>query len=241
MSLRSLGWPAGTHCHADSDGACDWKECPQLRDGEPGKSGRHCPLDEGTYELHDDQGTCLIENVRAESASMVAQETADELGIIVQLVGPDISSRVYHLFRVYPTEAALGKLIAAASREVLAARDNLARAEARSSEAKHRLRLLTDTLAKKKDSQNAETMVELGLNRVYGWREGWMSMENGCSRPQSPAAAFGINYSNQRKWYVTDLKKGPEVPLAESNNSCYTAESAVVRAELLNRLFRGDG
>jgi hypothetical protein len=34
-----------TGCHAGSDGECSWKECPQLRDGEPDKSGRHCPLD----------------------------------------------------------------------------------------------------------------------------------------------------------------------------------------------------
>jgi len=34
-----------TACHAGSDGDCSWAECPQLRDGEPIKSGRHCPLD----------------------------------------------------------------------------------------------------------------------------------------------------------------------------------------------------
>jgi len=34
-----------TQCHADSDGECFWAECPQLRDGEPAKSRRHCPLD----------------------------------------------------------------------------------------------------------------------------------------------------------------------------------------------------
>ena len=34
-----------TACHAGMDGDCEWKDCPQLRDGEPGKSGRHCPLD----------------------------------------------------------------------------------------------------------------------------------------------------------------------------------------------------
>jgi hypothetical protein len=33
------------HCHADSDGECTWDGCPQLRDGEPKKSGRHCPYD----------------------------------------------------------------------------------------------------------------------------------------------------------------------------------------------------
>jgi hypothetical protein len=32
-------------CHAQRDGDCHWPKCPQLRDGEPHKSGRHCPLD----------------------------------------------------------------------------------------------------------------------------------------------------------------------------------------------------
>ena len=32
-------------CKSGSDGDCNWKECPQLKDGEPEKTGRHCPLD----------------------------------------------------------------------------------------------------------------------------------------------------------------------------------------------------
>jgi len=32
-------------CAAGKDGDCIHGGCPQLRDGEPGKSGRHCPLD----------------------------------------------------------------------------------------------------------------------------------------------------------------------------------------------------
>ncbi len=31
-------------CASDNDGDCVHKECPQLRDGEPAKSGRSCPL-----------------------------------------------------------------------------------------------------------------------------------------------------------------------------------------------------
>lgn len=31
-------------CKADRDGECSHKDCPQLRDGEPGKTGRSCPL-----------------------------------------------------------------------------------------------------------------------------------------------------------------------------------------------------
>lgn len=37
--------PDHPHCQAGRDGDCYWKHCPQTRDGEPGKSGRHCPLD----------------------------------------------------------------------------------------------------------------------------------------------------------------------------------------------------
>jgi hypothetical protein len=36
---------SGEHCHSASDGECDDRRCPQIRDGEPAKSGRHCPLD----------------------------------------------------------------------------------------------------------------------------------------------------------------------------------------------------
>jgi hypothetical protein len=34
-----------TRCASARDGECVNLQCPQLRDGEPGKSGRHCPLD----------------------------------------------------------------------------------------------------------------------------------------------------------------------------------------------------
>lgn len=36
---------AGKGCRADSDGDCVWAQCPQNRDNEPPKTGRHCPLD----------------------------------------------------------------------------------------------------------------------------------------------------------------------------------------------------
>ncbi len=32
------------HCHAGLDGVCTWEDCPQVRDGEPQKAGRICPL-----------------------------------------------------------------------------------------------------------------------------------------------------------------------------------------------------
>lgn len=45
--MRRYGWalPGDDHCHAGSDGECNWSKCPQIKDGEPEKSGRHCPLD----------------------------------------------------------------------------------------------------------------------------------------------------------------------------------------------------
>lgn len=35
----------GPGCHAGKDGECNWEGCPQLRDGEPAATGRHCPRD----------------------------------------------------------------------------------------------------------------------------------------------------------------------------------------------------
>lgn len=35
-----------TRCQCDDDGYCGWEGCPQRRDGEPDKTGRHCPLDQ---------------------------------------------------------------------------------------------------------------------------------------------------------------------------------------------------
>jgi hypothetical protein len=32
-------------CHSQKDGDCDWQFCPQNKEGEPQKTGRHCPLD----------------------------------------------------------------------------------------------------------------------------------------------------------------------------------------------------
>ena len=38
-------WFEVERCHADRDGDCKHATCPQLRDGEPAATGRHCPLD----------------------------------------------------------------------------------------------------------------------------------------------------------------------------------------------------
>lgn len=48
LSALPKGWTMKfepEYCHADTDGECYWGECPQTRDGEPMKTGRHCPLD----------------------------------------------------------------------------------------------------------------------------------------------------------------------------------------------------
>jgi len=37
-------------CHAGKDGDCIHAACPQLRDGEPHATGRHCPLDKGVSD-----------------------------------------------------------------------------------------------------------------------------------------------------------------------------------------------
>lgn len=42
----------GERCHADRDGDCAHPNCPQLRDGEPVKSDRACPID--TWPDDDD-------------------------------------------------------------------------------------------------------------------------------------------------------------------------------------------
>lgn len=38
------------YCHSQRDGDCIWDGCPQNRDGEPRKTGRHCPID-----IHDEE------------------------------------------------------------------------------------------------------------------------------------------------------------------------------------------
>ncbi|HYE79249.1 MAG TPA: hypothetical protein VEI97_14795 [bacterium] len=39
-----------SRCMSGSDGECFWKHCPQLRDGEPERSHRHCPLDRNGFD-----------------------------------------------------------------------------------------------------------------------------------------------------------------------------------------------
>lgn len=49
-SSASPMWTDTDRCQAMRDGDCNWPECPQNRDGEPMRSGRHCPLDTCTDE-----------------------------------------------------------------------------------------------------------------------------------------------------------------------------------------------
>jgi hypothetical protein len=44
------GLTSQARCHASKDGECFWGRCPQIRDGEPAKSGRHCPIDDREEE-----------------------------------------------------------------------------------------------------------------------------------------------------------------------------------------------
>lgn len=67
-------------CHAAMDGDCRWEFCPQLRDGEPRGSGRHCPLDVRLCIAFDDEewpdlcGTCVGCCGRAEVSATLPPE-----------------------------------------------------------------------------------------------------------------------------------------------------------------------
>lgn len=50
-----MDWRNSSACHADQDGECSWRRCPQLRDNEPYQSGRHCPLDLISPETHTEE------------------------------------------------------------------------------------------------------------------------------------------------------------------------------------------
>jgi hypothetical protein len=43
-NVRAQSIDGKESCHAGRDGDCIWASCPQLRDGEPLRYGRHCPL-----------------------------------------------------------------------------------------------------------------------------------------------------------------------------------------------------
>lgn len=47
---RGLAAAPLARCAAARDGECSHVQCPQIRDSEPIKSGRHCPLDTGEDE-----------------------------------------------------------------------------------------------------------------------------------------------------------------------------------------------
>ncbi len=49
-------------CHADRDGECIWDACPQIRDGEPAKTRRHCPLDWDCQNCGENWGYCTCGN-----------------------------------------------------------------------------------------------------------------------------------------------------------------------------------
>ena len=48
MGILARGWGK---CRSHEDGECFWDECPQIRDGEPKKSGRHCPHDKAAKDV----------------------------------------------------------------------------------------------------------------------------------------------------------------------------------------------
>ncbi len=50
LGLFPVSEPNTGYCHSARDGDCSASECPQLRDDEPTRTGRHCPLD-----MHDEE------------------------------------------------------------------------------------------------------------------------------------------------------------------------------------------
>ena len=50
------GTPFPPACRSGRDGECNWKHCPQERDGEPKRSGRHCPVDTFWSTYCDEEG-----------------------------------------------------------------------------------------------------------------------------------------------------------------------------------------
>lgn len=57
-------WRNSSACHAEGDGECHWRRCPQLRDNEPYHSGRHCPLDLISPETHTpDEAKAAIKQI----------------------------------------------------------------------------------------------------------------------------------------------------------------------------------
>jgi hypothetical protein len=52
----SEGTPYPPACHSGRDGECNWKHCPQEREGEPDASGRHCPVDTFWSAYCDESG-----------------------------------------------------------------------------------------------------------------------------------------------------------------------------------------
>ena len=57
-------------CHAQKDGECEYSACPQVRDQEPVRSGRHCPLDRDVLER-------LQESLGDGSVNWAVQEWTD--------------------------------------------------------------------------------------------------------------------------------------------------------------------
>ena len=49
-------YPPGECCHGDRDGDCHFSACPQNRDGEAHKTGRHCPLYRVNMRAEEDEG-----------------------------------------------------------------------------------------------------------------------------------------------------------------------------------------
>ena len=63
------------YCRAQKDGDCIYSHCPQIKDNEPFKTGRHCPLDVYT----DDDGVIESKNNCEQSVNPLAQYSSHDL------------------------------------------------------------------------------------------------------------------------------------------------------------------
>lgn len=81
------------------------------------------------YEFYDRHETCLGQQYGFVQAQETAQKLADTSGVSIWIRGPGMVQGVFKV-RYRPREQSLGQHLATASREVIATRDELARASA---------------------------------------------------------------------------------------------------------------
>ena len=64
---------SSVRCHAARDGECSWGACPQNHEGEPARSGRHCPYDIACSDPGCDAPDNIVSAISAFVGSTEAQ------------------------------------------------------------------------------------------------------------------------------------------------------------------------